>query len=153
MTAMTGRVIVAAAPDAVFRYVSDLANGPKWIPYLIRAERTSEATDGLDLEVEIVAGLSGREWHGTGRCVGWDPPSLFTLEAAFEEEASSVVAAEIEPHDSGSLVYVTVEYELPSTGVRRVAMGMLGERAVRRELEKALTALKHHLETPTASAR
>lgn len=153
MTAITGRVSVDVPPEDVFRYVSDLTNGPEWIPFLERAEPTSESTDGLELEGDLVARIAGRAWPGTGRTVGWDPPWLFTFETAFEGGATSVVSAEVEPRESGgSDLYATVEYEIPAKGLGRLAVGALGERTVRRELEKALLALKERLETPPASA-
>ena len=68
---------VAAAPDAVFAAISDVANLPRFVPQ-ITAARPSDGD-----RVEIAARYEGREQHGSaafhadaaGRRIEWGAPS------------------------------------------------------------------------------
>jgi hypothetical protein len=144
--ALTGQVKVSLAPANVFEYVADLTHGPLWIPYVSQVQPTSEETSGTALEADVHASVAGRELRGSGRCLEWDPPLFFSFETRFDDGARSLLEVEIEPVDTGSVVYATVDITLSDGGVGARAAGLVAERMLKQELRKAMAALKQQLE-------
>ncbi|MFN0073820.1 MAG: SRPBCC family protein [Chloroflexota bacterium] len=152
MPALTGQVTVAIAATRAFEYVADLNNGPLWIPYLSSAQQTSES-DGAALEALLTVSIGGQELTGTGQCVEWDPPTYFALEGTFDAGARFVLEVELEEGENGCTVYATVEFELATSGLGAAAARLVGERMLKSELEKAMTALRLQLNALETAAR
>ncbi|MCC7104795.1 MAG: SRPBCC family protein [Chloroflexi bacterium] len=146
MPSLEERTNIAASAERVFARLADPERGPEWTPNLLSATRTSEAVAGPGVTTRIVARIGGRESHGIGRCVDWDPPRRLVLESRLDVDIRSVTTFELDERDGLTQLRASVEYELPSKGLGRLVGGLFGDAMARRDLRAALASLKTQLE-------
>lgn len=132
------------APARVWDFISDTQRAPRWVPYLTSVRQIS-SEGGMGLEVELGARVAGQQLVGTGRCTAWEPPAYFALSARFEGGGTCTLEVETEPSAGGTIVYTTVDIELPSAGLAALAAHSVGERLLRQELARAMQALRSEL--------
>jgi len=70
-------VIIRRNPDAVFAFMGDHANLPRWTVGVLRSRRTSDGGPGLGAVYAIRGKAPGGEVDATYRVTAWDPPRTF----------------------------------------------------------------------------
>ena len=122
----------AAAPAAVFAYLSDFTTTNEWDPGTVHTERVS-GDGGVGTTYRNTSSFMGRETELTYEVVQHQPDSRFALRG----ENSSVVAndtMEIAPLGAGSKVTYTADFEFKGVGklvapLLKPALKKLGDEA------------------------
>jgi carbon monoxide dehydrogenase subunit G len=125
-------VETAAAPAAVFAYLSDFTTTNEWDPGTVRTKRVS-GDGGVGTTYDNTSSFMGRETELTYEVVQHQPDSLFALRG----ENKSVIAndrMEIAPLGEGSKVTYTADFEFKGIGklvapLLRPALKKLGDEA------------------------
>ena len=80
MFTVTTRSIIAAAPDAVFRFVTDQTNAPRWQSGLQQVRRLTSGPIGVGTEHEFTRTFAGRALTSRNRFVRFEPGHLVEFE-------------------------------------------------------------------------
>jgi carbon monoxide dehydrogenase subunit G len=94
---------IAASPAAVFDFVSDLANLPRWQSGVISAERTSPDPIGVGSTAHVVRELMGQRLAVDIRIIEYEPGRVLRLESA-SSGIGVVAAIELSPDGDGTTV-------------------------------------------------
>lgn len=109
---------VAAAPEAVFAYLSDFANTAEWDPGIVEARRLTPAPTEVGSRFEVVALFRGRRQRFEYVVTGIEDPSRIALRGEGENALSDDV---ITVAAGGSGTRVGYQAELRLKGVYRLA--------------------------------
>jgi carbon monoxide dehydrogenase subunit G len=104
---------IAASPQAVFAFLSDLANLPRWQSGVVSAERTSPDPIGIGSTAHVVRELMGQRLAVDLTITRYEPGRRLALES----EASGMgirAAIDLEPAAGGTLVRFGMEIQAQS---------------------------------------
>jgi carbon monoxide dehydrogenase subunit G len=135
-------VEIERAPEAVFAFVTDPANYPRWQPSLVEVRPHSRGPLRVGSEATEVRRFLGREVETSWTCVEHKPVS----HSAIESDDAVVPfrgTFDLEPSGAGTRLTWTVE----TWGAASKVGGPLVGRATRRELEANARRLKQLLES------
>lgn len=133
---------MGAAPEAVFSLVTDVARLPEWNRAITEVV---EAPQRLDSESEWKVRIHalGQSWVSKSRVSALDPAAgRFAYRSQSDDGNPSYADWEwhVEPHESGSLVTVTVDPN-PVTFWRKHLLIRIRRPALRKEMQDSLAAL------------
>lgn len=142
MPRMQHEIEIAAAPEAVFDYVSTPGRWPEWHPSSLRLESGAERplAAGARFEEDIHAG--GRKAHLSWIVRESQRPSLWTAEAVGDNGVTLRLEYRLEVRaDGGTRFMRTLDYSLLNL-LLRTYNALLGQRRIARESEESLRRLR-----------
>jgi carbon monoxide dehydrogenase subunit G len=98
-----------AAPEAVFAYLSDFTNTTEWDPGTISTER-AQGDGGVGTVYDNISEFNGRKTELEYTVIEHEAPTLFALRGE-NKTVTAVDTMRIEPHDGGSRVTYTADFE------------------------------------------
>jgi carbon monoxide dehydrogenase subunit G len=102
---------VAATPEEVFRFLTDLERAPEWVPELLSMERMSEGDLGVGSRYAQLARMVGRPTRTEIVVTEYDPPCRCAHEGG-GESMRFAARFTVEKHPWGSRVRHDYEYTL-----------------------------------------
>ena len=142
----TYRVVIQAAPEAVFKYVSDLTRHPEWSGGRLKIEPVAPGPVAVGSQYHSHGDVAGQKDRPNElRVSQYQPPARFAFVAQDADFGGVLHEFTFEPQAGGTLLQRTVTISMP-------ALKALAFRAILRPLigqpmmDKALAALKAKLE-------
>ena len=106
-------ITIAAPPEAVFAFVADLDNLPRWQSGILSAERTSPDPVGVGSTARVVRDMAGQSLTVDLTITDFEPGRRLAL--ASEASGVSVTATlEMEPNDDATVVRSGIEIKAGS---------------------------------------
>lgn len=145
MTEIHRSIEIAAPPEAVFRELTDLRSLTRW-------STITETHDGPDeqltigQEFEQKLRVAGVKLPSSWRCVEYDAPRVVAYDATSPGGGRLHMRQVVSPKPSGSLVDLTVDYDLPGGILGDLLDQVYVERRNEREAEHSLQNLKDLVE-------
>jgi carbon monoxide dehydrogenase subunit G len=112
----------------VFDFLCNPANLPKWQPAIESAEGTSNAKPGIGSTYRVLTKMLGGKTEGLFEITHWDPPNRYSyksIKLSFPGSIESLFT--LAPKENGT--QVTFEAQIATTGLFKLAEGMLGKQA------------------------
>jgi len=109
MFTVTTRSVIAGEPDAVFRFVADQTNAPRWQSGLRQVRRLTSGPIGVGTEHEFTRTFAGRALTSRNRFVRFEPGHLveFEVPGAWLSGRASYV---VEPVAGGTRLTSTMHF-------------------------------------------
>ncbi|GAA1059130.1 SRPBCC family protein [Agromyces bracchium] len=148
MFTIESHVVIARAPEDVFRFVADQTNAPKWQSGLIEVRRLTPGPIGVGTEQAFVRRVAGRRFEARNRFVRFEPGRLVAFEIN-DGSISGDVEYRVEPHSAGTLL--TCVMRMTTHGLTRLAEPIL-RRAIEREVRQSDPELVAILESEAESS-
>lgn len=106
MPRLTYHATLASPPEAVFAFVADAENNPRWHAHVNETRWLDDREIGLGRRARQTGHLWGRDWAFVAEIVEWEPPRLVTFQVVegFRVRTSIRVA----PDGSGTSLTLTV---------------------------------------------
>lgn len=122
MFTVTTRTVIAGEPDAVFQFVADQTNAPRWQSGLREVRRLTSGPIGVGTEHEFTRTFAGRLLTSRNRFVRYEPGRLveFEVPGAWLSGRASYV---VEPIAEGTRLISTMRFT--ARGAWRVLEPML----------------------------
>ena len=144
MGEITQDISIDAPPFAVFGYVDDWHNAPKFVHGLTTWEPVDGRSHGVGATFDIVVKLGPLKERSVvevthweqDRLIGWEPREGFRQWGVWR----------FEPHGAGTLASFSVRYELPG-GIAGKVLAKTGEPLAREGGKATLKALKEQVES------
>ena len=133
---------MGAAPEAVFRLVTDVSRLPEWnraITAVVEAPERLRSESVWKVRIHAL----GQSWVSKSRVSALDPAlGRFAYRSQSDDGNPSYADWEwrVEPHESGSMVTLTVDLN-PVTFWRKHLFVRIRRPVLRREMQDSLTAL------------
>jgi uncharacterized protein YndB with AHSA1/START domain len=106
-------ITIAAPPEAVFAFVADLANLPRWQSGIVSAQRTSPDPIGIGSTARVVRDMAGQSLTVDLTITNFEPGRRLAL--ASQASGVSVTATlEMEPNDDATVVRSGIEIKAGS---------------------------------------
>jgi uncharacterized protein YndB with AHSA1/START domain len=106
-------ITIAAPPEAVFDFVADLANLPRWQSGIVSAERTSPDPVAIGSTARVVRDMAGQSLTVDLTITDFEPGRRLAL--ASQAGGVSVTATlEMEPNDDATVVRSGIEIKAGS---------------------------------------
>lgn len=136
MAKVTKVVSVAASPDKVVNYISDVTNHPAFISALKSIDSLSgdPKTPGTTWNWTFMMG--GVELQGKGETLSYKPGLSYSYKTT--GGTSSIFTYSVEAEDGGSRLTMDVEYEVPDSVLAKVADKAAVERMNDQEGDRAV---------------
>jgi len=106
MPTVSYRVTIPFPPEAVFDFVADAENNPRWHAHVRETHWLDDGTTGLGRRARQIGHLWGRDWRLEARIVEWDPPRLVTYETTSGVKARTSIR--VDPDAAGTRLSLTV---------------------------------------------
>jgi uncharacterized protein YndB with AHSA1/START domain len=106
-------ITIAAPPEAVFAFVADLANLPRWQSGIVSAERTSPDPVGVGSTARVVRDMAGQSLTVDLTITDFDPGRRLALASA-ASGVSVTATLEMEPNDDATVVRSGIEIKAGS---------------------------------------
>lgn len=109
MFTVTTRSVIAGEPDAVFRFVADQTNAPRWQSGLRQVRRLTSGPIGVGTEHEFTRTFAGRVLTSRNRFVRFEPGHLveFELPGAWLSGRASYL---VEPVSQSTRLISTMQF-------------------------------------------
>jgi uncharacterized protein YndB with AHSA1/START domain len=135
-------VVISRSPEAVFAYISNFENNPRWQGGMREARFTSHGPLGVGSTYAQVATFLGRRVESTFEVIDYQPNRL--VKATSTSGSFPITFTRIvEPVDAGTKVVAIVEGD--ATGFFKLAQPLLA-RMVQRSVDADYANLKQILE-------
>jgi uncharacterized membrane protein len=108
---------VDAPPEAVFAFVADVENNPRWRSYVVDGRWLDDGPMRVGRRGQQSSKLLGRRWTVEAEVVEWDPPHRVVW-ATTAGDAAVRTACEVTADGSGSRVEVWTEGEFTNPLLR-----------------------------------
>lgn len=129
MPTATYRGPIRAAPEAVFEFVADAENNPRWHAHVQETRWIDPPPTGPGRRGRQLGHLFFRDWAFVAEVVEWDPPHAVTFQVV--EGYRVRTAIRVEPDGDASIVTLTVTTpRIPGPGLDALASRIL-KRATR----------------------
>jgi hypothetical protein len=142
MNSFTVTTFINRSPQAVFDFMTEPANGPKWQNGTVSGEWSSKGPAGVGSTFHTVGHLLGREVSMEAEITQWNPPSLWGLKinnGQMKVDGSN----KFEAKDGGTLLVQTFQGEVG--GFFKIAEG-LAVKQLEKQIESDGLRLKKVLE-------
>ena len=106
-------ITIAAPPEAVFAFVADLANLPRWQSGITSAERTSPDPVGVGSTARVVRDMAGQSLTVDLTITDFEPGRRLALASA-ASGVSVTATLEMEPNDDATVVRSGIEIKAGS---------------------------------------
>ena len=106
MPTATYRGHIRATPEAVFAFVSDAENNPRWHAHVRQTRWIDPPPTGLGRRGRQFGHLFFRDWTFVAEVVDWDPPRAVTFQVI--EGYRVRTAIRVEPDGDGSMLTLVV---------------------------------------------
>jgi len=106
-------ITIAAPPEAVFAFVADLANLPRWQSGILSAERTSPDPVGVGSTARVVRDMAGQSLTVDLTITDFEPGRRLALASA-ASGVSVTATLEMEPNDDATVVRSGIEIKAGS---------------------------------------
>jgi len=106
-------ITIAAPPEAVFAFVADLANLPRWQSGILSAERTSPNPVGVGSTARVVRDMAGQSLTVDLTITDFEPGRRLALASA-ASGVSVTATLEMEPNDDATVVRSGIEIKAGS---------------------------------------
>ena len=106
-------ITIAAPPEAVFAFVADLANLPRWQSGIVSAERTSPDPVGVGSTARVVREMAGQSLTVDLTITAFEPGRRLAL-ASGASGVSVTATLEMEPNDDATVVRSGIEIKAGS---------------------------------------
>ena len=143
MIAFDVSTIIARPVEAVFEFVSDLANNPRWQAVTVEVTKTSHGPVGLGTTWRETIKLLGRQVEVERRTTAYEPNSIFSV-ATTSGPVQVEVTVSLEPVDGGTRFKATFRGD---AGTFAKLGGPLLASMVKRAVEADVATLKALLES------
>lgn len=148
MIAVQRSVLIALEVEDVWQFIHDPANGPLWQTSVLEAETAGGGPMGVGTRGREVRSFLGRRFATTAEIVEFDRPRRSAVRVISGPVPGASTYAFEPVGSAAAATRLTVTLELEGRAFRLA--GPLVARAVRRELDGNLAALKRLLEVPLA---
>jgi uncharacterized protein YndB with AHSA1/START domain len=136
---------ISASPEAVFAFVADLANLPRWQSGIVSAEQTTPDPVGVGSSAHVVRELLGQRLAVDLSVTDYQPGRRLALASA----ASGIgvtAALDLEPATAGTLIRFAMEIRAQNVFMAPFEGAVAG--AAASDLATSLDQLKAALERP-----
>jgi uncharacterized protein YndB with AHSA1/START domain len=113
MRRVEASITIAAPPEAVFAFVADLANLPRWQSGILSAERTSPDPVGVGSTARVVRDMAGQSLTVDLTITDFEPGRRLALASA-ASGVSVTATLEMEPNDDATVVRSGIEIKAGS---------------------------------------
>jgi hypothetical protein len=134
---------ILASPDAVFAFVADLANLPRWQSGVVSAEQTSPDPVGIGSTAHVVRELLGQRLAVDLTVTDYQPGRRLALASAASGMGVSA-ALELEPATAGTLIRFAMEIRAQNLFMAPLEGAVAG--AAASDVDTSLAQLKAALE-------
>src|SRR5688572_8015227 len=156
MPQLTREIEIARSPDAVFAFLADFANDPKWRANVLAMRPLGQPGDtgGIWSRQVEVRQVPGRTMESEAVVTVYDPPKLLSVKRAsgpIRPEATYRLEPSMTNATHGDGTRLSFRLEIPLAGAAWLALPavwLFMRLAIRPALPGDLTRLKHLLETP-----
>lgn len=130
----------------VYDFVSDIVRWPAWMTFVVCAQRTGETAGELarEQEVEICMQRGKRRWRESFDVVRCVPNAFVWLEGSLS--AARRIEFRFEQRRTGTRVHCAIGYPVYGGGLGILRDTLFERRAVAREMQQSLLALRTVLE-------
>ena len=136
---------ISASPEAVFAFVADLANLPRWQSGIVSAEQTTPDPVGVGSSAHVVRELLGQRLAVDLSVTDYQPGQRLALASAASGIAV-IGALDLEPAPAGTLIRFTMEIRAQNVFMAPFEGAVAG--AAASDLATSLEQLKTALERP-----
>lgn len=139
-------VFIKRDPAAVFAFVTDVNNSPKYQSTMQSAEWITDGPVSVGSKMKIVSRFLGKDIESTAQITDWQPPT----QQSFKTIGGPIpmdMTVKVEAQDGGALLNQTGQVEM--TGFFKLAEGLLRSQ-VEKQMEADLNALKLMMESDAA---
>ena len=119
MASLTRNVVIHAAPERVFTYVTDPLKLPEWLPSMVEVRHVIGT--GAGQQYEWTYKMAGLLLRGQSTVVEYFPNNCAVHQSI--GTIGSDWTIRVEPHDEGAVLRIEVEYSVPVP-----VLGKLAER-------------------------
>jgi len=140
----TKSVIIKRSQQDVFDFLSNPENLKKWVSVTESVEWLSKGKPDIGATYRVVANMRGGKTEGIFEITNWDPPNRYSnksVKLSFPGTIESFYT--LAPKDNGT--QVTFVAQIAITGILKLAEGILGKRAEKRD-ESNIEKMKQLLE-------
>jgi uncharacterized protein YndB with AHSA1/START domain len=134
---------ISASPDAVFAFVADLANLPRWQSGIVSAQQTSPDPVGIGSTAHVVRELLGQRLAVDLKVTDYQPGRRLALASAASGIGVSA-ALELEPATAGTLIRFAMEIRAQNLFMAPLEGAVAG--AAASDVDTSLAQLKAALE-------
>ena len=113
MRRVEAAITIAAPPEAVFAFVADLANLPRWQSGILSAERTSPNPVGVGSTARVVRDMAGQSLTVDLTIIDFEPARRLALASA-ASGVSVTATLEMEPNADATVVRSGIEIKAGS---------------------------------------
>ena len=131
--------LIGGSGEAVFGFLSDVGNLPRWQSGVTRAEQTSPGPVGVGTTARVERRVLGQEVRAPLRVTAFEPGRLLQLET----EAAGLrveVSVRVEPVDDGHC-RVTFGMAIEATSIFAKPMEPMVAQAAEHDIDESLAAL------------
>ncbi len=146
MPTATYRGHIRATPEAVFAFVADAENNPRWHAHVRETRWIDPPPTGLGRRARQHGHVFFRDWAFVAEVAVWDPPRAVTFQVI--EGYKVRTAIRVEPDGDGSLVELTVTTPRILGGRVDALASRLLQRATRKRENGDFRRLREALEVP-----
>jgi uncharacterized protein YndB with AHSA1/START domain len=136
---------ISASPEAVFAFVADLANLPRWQSGIVSAEQTTPDPVGVGSSAHVVRELLGQRLAVDLSVTDYQPGRRLALDSAASGIGVTGVL-DLEPATGGTLIRFTMEIRAENIFMAPFEGAVAG--AAASDLATSLDQLKAALEGP-----
>jgi carbon monoxide dehydrogenase subunit G len=144
MREVTASTNVGAPPDAVFDFLADLANLPRWQTGIVSAELTTPGTVGAGSRAHVVRELMGQRLNVDLELIDHQPGRR--LELASEASGIRVVAA-LDLEREGDATRLTFAMWIQAQNIFMAPIEGMVAGAAERDIADSLARVREHFST------
>ncbi len=142
MARIEGEIVIGRPIDAVFDYVADQSNEPRYNPQMVRAEKITPGPVGKGTRFRSAVASRGRTAEMLIECTGYDRPKLFATTTTMAQADISYTLT-FEPAPAGTRMHWSGQVH--PKGAFRLLGPVITRVGIRQE-ERIWASLKKHLE-------
>jgi hypothetical protein len=148
MARIAGEIVIGRPVDAVFDYVADQRNEPRYNPQMVRAEKITAGPVGKGTRFRSAVASKGRTAEMLIECTGYDRPALFATTTTMEQADISYTLT-FEPAAAGTRMRWSGRVR-PKGALR--LLGPVIIRMGRRQEQRIWASLKKQMEAASAAS-
>jgi uncharacterized protein YndB with AHSA1/START domain len=148
MPVAQSQIVIAAPPEKVWAFISDLERGPEWSVATLECELISPGPIGLGTTYRSVSKFAASRIRTEHEIVEWDPPHRMVSRVT--KGGETLFTQVCEPAGEGAILSMVNDFALP-----RGVPALVGEKLaqqVSKTLSEELTRIKEAVESGHHSA-
>lgn len=138
-------IFIKAAPERVFKFLTDPRIGPVYIPHVLKVTKASRGPVGVGTRYHCIADIAALRFEFDFSVCVYDPPHYYATEgSAFG--AAARTDWRFTPRGDGTRVRVKMEGDVGAIPFINLLGGPLIQRIMERDIDQALKKVKTKLE-------